>query len=170
MMQSHKSKLMEFIQGNIGNFENETKIDAYLDELKLPYSLDAVMNQTGISEFLWEKISEVQKKGGIMYLNSGISTLQQKNGAVVNKLNELETNLMVITFFNIHLSMKRTRTLRTATFTKTPGTANQAQCLTNSTNTSLANTKVHLSFNFRKTKHCIQLRRRHHQANPIRNG
>ena len=77
MIESYKSKMMDFISQNLNQYENEDTVLQFLNSLGLPANLETVLSGNTISESLWKNISDVQGRGGTMYLNNMINTLQK---------------------------------------------------------------------------------------------
>ena len=72
MISEYKNKMNEFITQNLENNENEDTVTNFLNNLGLPASLETILSQSSISESLWKKISEVQEKGGSMFLSNSL--------------------------------------------------------------------------------------------------
>ena len=94
MISEYKNKMNEFITQNLENNENEDTVTNFLNNLGLPASLETILSQSSISESLWKKISEVQEKGGSMYLNNSLQTLDNIPNEIDNRINGLLTILM----------------------------------------------------------------------------
>lgn len=95
LIDQYKSKMMEFISENLVKYTNESKIDKFLIDLNLPGALESAISQDQISEYLWNKIIEVQQKGGLVYLESNIKnidTLRETDLKLISDIN--------IIFFN----------------------------------------------------------------------
>ena len=89
MIEGYKRQMMEYISENLNKYQNESEIMAFLTELNLPYSLETVLSQNEISESLWKKISEVQQKGGSMFLTNNITNLEKKGEEVVRRIADM---------------------------------------------------------------------------------
>ena len=89
MIESYKKNMNEFIVENLNKYELESEIDAYLAKLQLPHSLECVFSQAEISEYLWKKISDIQQKGGSMFLDNHLSNLEKKNEELVKRTNDI---------------------------------------------------------------------------------
>ena len=94
MISEYKNKMNEFITQNLENNENEDTVTNFLNNLGLPASLETILSQSSISESLWKKISEVQEKGGSMFLNNSLQTLDNIPNEIDNRINGLLTILM----------------------------------------------------------------------------
>jgi putative cell wall-binding protein len=90
MIENYKKQMMEFISENLNKYENEATILTFLEELNLPYSLETVLSQNEISESLWKKISEVQQKGGSLFLTSNITNLEKKAEEIFKRIAEMQ--------------------------------------------------------------------------------
>jgi len=93
MIEQYKSKMMDFIAQNLNQYENEDTITQFLNSLGLPASLETVLSSSNISDSLWRNIAEVQSRGGTMYLNNLMGTLQKMPGEIRNRI-EQSTNLL----------------------------------------------------------------------------
>lgn len=89
MMENYKYQMNEFIVENLNKYEHEAEIDAYLAKLELPHSLECVLSQAEISEFLWKKVSDIQQKGGAMFLDNHLSNLGKKNEELVKRTSDI---------------------------------------------------------------------------------
>jgi len=103
MVESYKMQINEYICENLDKYENDVKIMNFLQELNLPYSLDSALSSE-ISDALWKRISEVQQKGGSLFLTNQISSLNGRSDEVATKLADLEMVLFVIKSFFIYLT------------------------------------------------------------------
>ena len=93
MIESYKSKMMDFISQNLNQYENEDTVTQFLNSLGLPANLETVLSGNTISESLWRNISEVQGRGGTMYLNNMINTLQKLPGEIQKRIEQSTTLL-----------------------------------------------------------------------------
>ena len=93
MIDQYKSKMMEFISQNLNQYENEDTVTQFLNSLGLPASLECVLSSSSISDSLWRNIADVQSRGGTMYLNNMIGTLQKLPGEIKNRIDQ-STNLL----------------------------------------------------------------------------
>ena len=93
MIEQYKSKMMDFIAQNLNQYENEDTITQYLNSLGLPASLETVLSSSNISDSLWRNISDIQSRGGTMYLSNLMGTLQKMPGEIKNRI-EQSTNLL----------------------------------------------------------------------------
>ena len=89
MIENYKKAMMDYISENLNKYQNESEIMAFLTELNLPYSLETVLSQNEISESLWKKISEVQQKGGSMFLTNNITNLEKKAEEVARRITDM---------------------------------------------------------------------------------
>ena len=88
MIEQYKSKMMDFIAQNLNQYENEDTVTQFLNSLGLPASLETVLSSSSISESLWRNIAEVQSRGGTMYLNNLMGTLQKLPGEIKNRIDQ----------------------------------------------------------------------------------
>ena len=93
MIESYKAKMNEFIGQNLNQYENEDTVTQYLNSLGLPASLETVLSSSSISDSLWRGISDIQSRGGTMYLNNLIETLRKLPKEIGNRI-EQSTNLL----------------------------------------------------------------------------
>ena len=93
MIEQYKGKMMDFIAQNLNQYENEDTVTQFLNSLGLPASLETVLSSSSISDSLWRNISEVQSRGGTMYLNNMMGTLQKMPGEIKNRI-EQSSNLL----------------------------------------------------------------------------
>lgn len=89
MIETYKRNMMDYISENLNNYQNESEIMNFLTELNLPYSLETVLSQNEISESLWRKISEVQQKGGSMFMMNNITNLEKKGEEISRRINDM---------------------------------------------------------------------------------
>lgn len=99
MVENYKKQLNDFISEYLDKQENDVKIQNFLHELNLPYSLDSATSSE-ISDALWKRISEVQQKGGALFLTNQISSLSGRSEEVARRLSDLEVVLFVSWFLN----------------------------------------------------------------------
>ena len=90
MIEQYKGKMMEFITQQLNQYENEDTITQFLNSLGLPSSLETVLSSSNISDSLWRNISDVQSRGGIMYLNNLMKSLQSMPGEIKNRIEQSE--------------------------------------------------------------------------------
>ena len=93
MIEQYKAKMMDFIAQNLNQYENEDTITQFLNSLGLPASLETVLSSSSISDSLWRNISDIQSRGGSMYLANLIGTLQKMPGEIKNRI-EQSSNLL----------------------------------------------------------------------------
>lgn len=86
MIAVYKEKINKVIAENITLYETELTIQDFLDQHKLPASLDSVTSVAGISDQLWAAINEVQTKGGASYLQNLVFQLDQKPKEIEMKI------------------------------------------------------------------------------------
>jgi hypothetical protein len=89
MIESYKQSMNEYIVEVLNKYDHESDIDAYLAKLELPHSLEIVLSQSEISDSLWKKISEIQQKGGAMYLDNFQSNLDKKNEEIFKRMSNI---------------------------------------------------------------------------------
>ncbi len=97
MVDNYKNQMNEYIAEYLDKQENDVKIINFLNELGLPSSLDSAMS-TEISDILWKRISEVQQKGGSLFLTNQISSLAGRSEEIKTRLSDLEVVLFVNIF------------------------------------------------------------------------
>jgi hypothetical protein len=90
MIANYKQSMMEYISEGLDKYENEGKITAFLAELNLPGSLESAISNNEVSDYLWKRISEVQQKGGSLYLTNAISSLEKKAEDVSKRIADME--------------------------------------------------------------------------------
>jgi programmed cell death 6-interacting protein len=95
MIEAYKNEMMAYITENLNNYENEDKITNFLVELDLPFSLEAVLSQSEISESLWKKINAVQQKGGTLFMTNNLSSLSQKGEAIIKRIEDITLALKI---------------------------------------------------------------------------
>jgi hypothetical protein len=93
MIENYKKGMMEYISENLNKYQNESEIMAFLTQLDLPYSLETVLSQSEISESLWKKISEVQQKGGSLFMMNNISNLEKKGQEIAKRISDMQAIL-----------------------------------------------------------------------------
>jgi hypothetical protein len=98
MVENYKKQLNDFISEYLDKQENDVKIDNFLHGLNLPYALDSAISSE-ISDALWKRVSEVQQKGGSLFLTNQISSLSGRTEEVARRLSDLEVVLFVNNFF-----------------------------------------------------------------------
>jgi hypothetical protein len=93
MIDNYKRAMMDYISENLNKYQNESEIMSFLTELNLPYSLETVLSQNQLSDSLWKKISEVQEKGGSMFLTNNITNLEKKSEDIGRRINDMMQSL-----------------------------------------------------------------------------
>ena len=93
MIEQYKAKMMDFISQQLNQYENEDTITQFLNSLGLPSSLETVLSSSSISDSLWRNISDVQSRGGIMYLNNLMKSLSSMPGEIKNRIEQSENLL-----------------------------------------------------------------------------
>jgi len=99
MVESYKNQLNILISEGLDKQENDVKIENFLRGLNLPYALDSAISSE-VSDTLWKRISEVQQKGGSLFLTNQISSLSGRTEEVARRLSDLEVVLFVNFFIN----------------------------------------------------------------------
>ena len=94
---NYKQEMVEYITKQLDSFNNEGKIQEYLAEMGLPNSLESVLSQNDISDYLWKRISEIQQKGGSLFLTSTISNVEKRREEISKKISDIE--LIIYVFF-----------------------------------------------------------------------
>jgi len=97
MVENYKKQINEYISEYLDKQENDIKILNFLNDLNLPHSLDSAVSSE-ISDALWKRISEVQQKGGSLFLTNQISNINGKNEEVARRISDLEVVLFVRVF------------------------------------------------------------------------
>ena len=90
MIEQYKAKMMDFISEQLNQYENEDTVNQFLSSLGLPASLETVLSSGNISDSLWRNISEVQSRGGTMYLNNLMQNLSKLPGEIKNRIEQSE--------------------------------------------------------------------------------
>lgn len=93
-IEEYKKQMCQFIYEYLDKQENEIKITNFLNELNLPYSLDSFVS-SDISDGLWKRISEVQSKGGSLFVTNQLTTISSRCDEVTKRLSDLEVVLHV---------------------------------------------------------------------------
>lgn len=94
LIENYKEKMMGYISEKLSKLENECKIDKYLLDLGLPGTLESALCQNQISDYLWNRINEVQTKGGALYINSIKQTIDCVREEASKKLNNVNVILL----------------------------------------------------------------------------
>jgi hypothetical protein len=92
LINDYKLKMEEYISSSLEKEENDIKIAEYLESQSLPYSLDSAIGSE-ISDSLWNSISEVQQKGGTLYLTNQIANIKSRSDEIKKRLDDLEVVL-----------------------------------------------------------------------------
>lgn len=92
LIDNYKQQVNEYISKKIDKEETDIKIAEYLKAENLPYNLDSTMGSE-ISEGLWKRFSEVQQKGGLVYLKNQISNVSSSSDEIKRRLEDLEVVL-----------------------------------------------------------------------------
>lgn len=95
MIGAFKQQMMVFVSENLDKYENEGKVAQFLADLNLPFSLDTAVSTNEISDSLWKRISEVQQKGGSLYLTNHISNIERRSDEIMKRINDMELVLYV---------------------------------------------------------------------------
>ena len=90
MIEQYKAKMMDFISQQLNQYENEDTVTQFLTSLNLPASLETVLSSASISDSLWKNISDVQGRGGTMYLNNMMQNLSRLPGEIKNRIEQSE--------------------------------------------------------------------------------
>jgi len=90
MIEQYKAKMMDFISQQLNQYENEDTVTQFLSSLNLPASLETVLSSSSISDSLWRNISDVQGRGGTMYLNNMMQSLSKLPGEIKNRIEQSE--------------------------------------------------------------------------------
>lgn len=91
-IEKYKMQMNEYISSELDKQENDVKISEYLKEENLPYNLDSTMGSE-ISDSLWKRISEVQQKGGSLFLTNQINNVASRCEEINSRLKDLDTVL-----------------------------------------------------------------------------
>lgn len=92
-LQKYKEEMMGYISSNLEKYQNECKVDKFLLDMNLPGALESALNPSVISDYLWDRINEVQQKGGPMLLESNMKNIEGLKEDVNKKINALFTTL-----------------------------------------------------------------------------
>ena len=90
MIEQYKAKMMDFISQQLNQYENEDTVNQFLSSLGLPASLETVLSSGNISDSLWRNISDVQARGGTMYLNNLMQSLSRLPGEIKKRIEQSE--------------------------------------------------------------------------------
>jgi hypothetical protein len=94
MIANYKQSMMGYISQNLDKYENEAKIDAFLKNMNLPYALESsISSSSELPESLSRRITEVQRKGGILYLLNQVTNLEKQSEEISKKISDLELRL-----------------------------------------------------------------------------
>ena len=93
MIEQYKAKMMDFISEQLNQYENEDTVNQFLSSLGLPASLETILSSGSISDSLWRNISDVQSRGGTMYLNNLMQNLSKLPGEIKNRIEQSENLL-----------------------------------------------------------------------------
>jgi len=89
MVDKYKDDMSVYVSASLDKFENENSIVKFLYDLNLPYSLEANTGSTDIPESIWNKISQIQVKGGTGFILSQMENLEKKNQQIADRLREI---------------------------------------------------------------------------------
>jgi hypothetical protein len=92
LIEKYKVEMNEYISQGLNKQENDLTISEFLSAENLPYNLDSTMGSE-ISDALWKRISEVQQKGGPLFLTNQISNVASKCEDVNRRLQDLDVIL-----------------------------------------------------------------------------
>ena len=92
LIEKYKLQMNDYISEGLDKQENDVKISEFLKDENLPYNLDST-NGSEISDGLWKRISEVQQKGGSLYLTNQIVNVAARCEEVNRRLKDLEVVL-----------------------------------------------------------------------------
>lgn len=92
LIEKYKMQMSDYISNGLDKQENDVKISEFLKDENLPYNLDSTMGSE-ISDGLWKRISEVQQKGGSLFLTNQISNVASRAEEVNRRLQDLEVIL-----------------------------------------------------------------------------
>lgn len=94
MVEKYKQQMNDFIYDKLDKQETDLKINNFLNEMNLHFSLDNATNND-ISESFWKRISDIQQKGGILFITNKLSNVQLKTNEIMNILSDMELKLLV---------------------------------------------------------------------------
>ena len=89
LVNAHQEKMLAFVSEKLNDLENECKIDKFLLENNLPGNLENSICQDQLSNYLWDKISEIQQKGCSSFLNSMIQNTEILRDETFKKAQEI---------------------------------------------------------------------------------
>lgn len=93
MVSTYKSQMMQFVSENLDKYENEAKVNQFLADIGLPFSLETCTSTNEIPEFIWKKISEVQQNGGALYMTNQLANIERRGDDIMRRLGDLENTL-----------------------------------------------------------------------------
>lgn len=133
MVENYKKDMMKYISEHLDKYENEGKITSFLNDLSLPFSLESAISNNDISDYLWKRISEIQQKGGALYLTNQISNIERKSEEISKRISELEIFLYVYILLTYLYRMRKMNIINTQIYTGIDGIDNLQKTLTNNT-------------------------------------
>lgn len=92
LIEKYKMQMNDYISQGLDKQENDVKILQFLNDENLPHNLDSTMGSE-ISDSLWKRVSEVQQKGGALFLTNQIANVASRCGEVNKRLRDLEVVL-----------------------------------------------------------------------------
>lgn len=94
LIDQYKMKIITYIQEKLENYHNECKIDKFLLDMNLPGALESTLSQDKLSDYLWGIISNIQQKGGPMYIESTVKNGDGLREDALKKINAINVTLM----------------------------------------------------------------------------
>lgn len=88
MCNQYKNQMNGYISSAVNTMDNESTIQSFLNQLGLPSSLESVVSQSEISDSLWKKISDIQSKGGAVYLTNTLQVIEKEPDELLKRLND----------------------------------------------------------------------------------
>ena len=100
MIDNYKSKMHEFISNNLSQYENDTTVQNFVQNLFLPKKLttkpgeeDITLPPVEIPPQIWQKIEEIKKLGGVGTLHQIINNIMNKSNVLITDLENLLKSL-----------------------------------------------------------------------------
>ena len=100
MIDNYKSKMHEFISNNLSQYENDTTVQNFVQNLFLPKKLttkpgeeDITLPPVEIPPQIWQKIEEIKRLGGVGTLHQIINNIMNKSNVLITDLENLLKSL-----------------------------------------------------------------------------
>jgi hypothetical protein len=89
MVEKYKDDLTIHISAKLETLETESSINKFLSDNNLPYCIESSDGGNNIPESLFNKISQVQTKGGTEFILNQVENLNKKNLEISDRLREI---------------------------------------------------------------------------------